>query len=66
MVYSGVWGKVIHEKNHKSKISWHCPFKELFNNAVKHFYICTEYYSMNLMFNEPTVHNTISNHFKYV
>ncbi len=21
------WGKLIHEKNQKSKISWHCPFK---------------------------------------
>jgi hypothetical protein len=27
MVYSGAWGKPIHEKNQKSKISWHCPFK---------------------------------------
>jgi hypothetical protein len=27
MVYSGVWGKLNHEKNQKSKISWHCPFK---------------------------------------
>ncbi len=26
MVYSGAWGKLIHEKNQKSKISWHCPF----------------------------------------
>ena len=26
-VYSGAWGKLIHEKNHKQKISWHCPFK---------------------------------------
>jgi hypothetical protein len=25
MVYSDAWGKLIHEKNHKSKISWHCP-----------------------------------------
>jgi hypothetical protein len=24
--YSGTWGKLIHEKNLKSKISWHCPF----------------------------------------
>ncbi len=23
------WGKVIHEKNLKQKISWHCPFKEI-------------------------------------
>ncbi len=27
MVYSDAWGKLIHEKNQKSKISWHCPFK---------------------------------------
>jgi hypothetical protein len=27
MVYSGAWGKLIHKKNKKSKISWHCPFK---------------------------------------
>ncbi len=27
MVYSGAWGKLIREKNQKSKISWHCPFK---------------------------------------
>jgi hypothetical protein len=26
MVYSRAWGKLIHEKNQKSKISWHCPF----------------------------------------
>jgi len=29
MVYSGDWGKLFHEKNQKSKISWHCPFKQL-------------------------------------
>ncbi len=29
MVYSGAWGKLIHEKNQRSKISWHCPFKSL-------------------------------------
>ncbi len=28
MVFSGAWGKLIHEKNQKSKISWHCPFKQ--------------------------------------
>ncbi len=27
MLISGAWGKVIHEKNLKQKISWHCPFK---------------------------------------
>ncbi len=28
MVHSGDWGKLIHEKNQKSKISWHCPFND--------------------------------------
>ncbi len=27
MVYSGAWGKLIHEKNQDQKISCHCPFK---------------------------------------
>ncbi len=27
MLLSGAWGKAIHEKNLKQKISWHCPFK---------------------------------------
>ncbi len=26
MVFSDAWGKLIHEKNQKLKISWHCPF----------------------------------------
>ncbi len=29
MVDSGAWGKLIHEKILKSKISWHCPFNLL-------------------------------------
>ncbi len=27
MLFSGDWGKMIHEKNLKQKISWHCLFK---------------------------------------
>ncbi len=27
--YSGAGGKLIHEKNQKQKISWHCPFNNL-------------------------------------
>ncbi len=27
MVFSGAWGKLIHEKKQKLKIWWHCPFK---------------------------------------
>ncbi len=30
IVYSGAQGKLIHEKNLKSKISWHCPFKGIY------------------------------------
>ncbi len=26
MLFSGAWGKVIHEKNLKQKILWHCPW----------------------------------------
>ncbi len=29
MGYSGAGGKLIHEKNQKQKISWHCRFKGL-------------------------------------
>ncbi len=26
ILFSGDWGDMIHEKNLKRKISWHCPF----------------------------------------
>jgi hypothetical protein len=29
-VIGGAWGKMIHEKNLKQKISWHCPVKRIF------------------------------------
>ncbi len=29
MEHSGAVEKLIHEKNQKQKISWHCPFKGL-------------------------------------
>ena len=38
MVYSGDWGKLIHEKNQKSKISWHCPF-EVNSKAKIYIYV---------------------------
>ncbi len=28
MEYSGAGGKLIHEKNQKQKILWHCPFNQ--------------------------------------
>ncbi len=33
-VYSGAMGKLIHEKNQKSKISWHCPFNIEYKKSV--------------------------------
>jgi hypothetical protein len=36
MGYSGAGGKLIHEKNQKQKISWHCPF-----NTVADFFVPT-------------------------
>ncbi len=32
MQYFGAGGKLIHEKNQKQIISWHCPFKHLIMN----------------------------------
>ncbi len=29
VLFSGAWGKVIHEKNPKQKISWHCPLSKI-------------------------------------
>ncbi len=34
MVYSGAWGKLIHKKYLKLKISWHCPLKPV-TDALK-------------------------------
>ena len=39
MVYSDAWGKLIHEKNQKSKISWHCPFKYYILEAGGHWFM---------------------------
>ncbi len=36
MLLSLAWGKVIHEKNLKQKISWHCPFKLGFSCVLDH------------------------------
>ncbi len=33
MGYSGAGGKLIHDKNQKQKISWHCPFKSKINRT---------------------------------
>ncbi len=38
--YSGPWGKQIHAKNLRSKISWHCPFKGWLLFLDWKFFIC--------------------------
>ncbi len=35
LLLSEAWGKMIHEKNQKQKISWHCPSKRgVLNNFI--------------------------------
>ncbi len=34
MLFSGAWGKMIHEKNNSKKIFWHCPFKLLYSSKL--------------------------------
>ncbi len=41
MGYSVAGGKLIHEKNLKSKISWHCPFKKSFIADLRESYHAT-------------------------
>ncbi len=61
MVYSGAWEKLIHEKNQKSKISWHCPFKPRNNQSsadlLRFRSISREVYSvhgLSVIQSEPT------------
>jgi hypothetical protein len=39
MGYSGAGGKLIHEKNQKQKISWHCPFKPMETRIYRQKYV---------------------------
>ncbi len=39
MEYSGAGGKLIHEKNQKQKISWHCPFNWLCKKWIELAYV---------------------------
>ncbi len=39
MLFSGAWGKVVHQINLKQKISWHCPFKYKLPNMRQIFAI---------------------------
>ncbi len=36
MEYSGAGGTLIHEKNQKQEISWHCPFKPSSKEGVQY------------------------------
>ena len=48
MEYSGAGGELIHEKNQKQKISWHCPFNESSSNFTLG-YSCTNFHAFNYM-----------------
>ncbi len=41
MEYSGAGGKLIHKKNQKQKISWHCPFKG--DKLMRYIILCSIY-----------------------
>ncbi len=58
MQYSGAGGKLIHQKNQKQKISWHCPFKKTTTKNIprrlrirKHGLLCKIYTVMTYNFN---------------
>ncbi len=44
MVYSGDLGKLINEKNQKSKISWHCPFNAI---MYKYWFVLNQKYAFS-------------------
>ncbi len=49
MVYSDALGKLIHEKNQKSEILWHCPFnwREVFE------IFCQIFFCLNVLYAKP-------------
>ncbi len=49
---SKAWGKMIHEKNQKSKISWHCFFKRV---HILYTYTYTLYIVVNKKLRYPTL-----------
>jgi hypothetical protein len=62
MEYSGAEGKLIHKKNQKQKISWHCPFNDkrillrsqfLGHRLTDWVCVCDRYYSSNVNFPFP-------------
>ena len=50
MGYSGAGGKLIHEKNQKRKISWHCPFKDMFWCIFAYFHTTRNIVSEKIFF----------------
>jgi hypothetical protein len=42
MVLSGAWRKMIHGKNLKQNISWHCSFKAVLRIRTEYFYLESE------------------------
>ncbi len=62
MGYSGAGGKLIHEKNQKQKISWHCPFKIMFSNSKNCCVVCTVLYisDITITMPHPPTHTPLS------
>ncbi len=46
------WEKLIHEKNQKQKISWHCPFKQKIPGARM---FCRKFFQWELTSNTPFI-----------
>ncbi len=48
MLFSEDWGKMIHEKNLKQKISWHCPLNKYLSclSTVLHGNLCCKYFQL--------------------
>ncbi len=51
MLFPGVWGKMIHEKNLKQKISWHYPFNPPPHTKTRSFQrLCTPHWNDDLSY----------------
>ncbi len=59
MEYSGAGGKLIHEKNQKQKISWHCPFKQHVFSYQQN--LLFKYIANDCKLVRFSVHNTLPN-----
>jgi hypothetical protein len=65
MEYSGAGGKLIHEKNQKQKISWHCPFK-LRNYPIRRNSAPLDYWELSKPLFRHNVWRKIHNFFRLI